>query len=320
MNLKHIISVGLLILSLTPCFTQTVKSNFNGYGNTSAVTGMGPTYTMSVVGFVGSFRSLLDGPWLVTNVMVGDVIWYDCTRFVITAVNSAGGSAFNVDVEVPAEDWAIGVSTPLNNQRVAVVRELPGTLPAFPPTADGNAGALAGITGSLFSCMLTHYVQQINTQMLDADEVACVSGSGAPNNSVATTDGYRLAINNGCNVSTGVLYLWNGTSWVTVSSLGGSTNTYSVVNSTGSVSASTKQVNVTTLSGNITLTLPTCNVTNDGVNIMFIKSGTDNYSTIITGNGGQLFIDGQANKLLYSTSNSFECTCNGNTGAWFFTH
>lgn len=306
----------LLSLGLS---AQTVETAFAGYGDINSVSGTGPTYTINITGFQGNYRSFADGFWIGSDVQVGDVVWFSCQRAVVTAENSSGLSFMNITVQIPAEDWALGISPPTNGNRVAVVRELENKLPVLPPPADGNAGVLAGIPGTLYGCMLNHYIKQVNKTTL-AEEVACVSGSGAPNNSVATTDGYRLAINNGCNVSTGVLYLWNGSSWVTVSSLGGSTNTYSVVNSTGSVSASTKQVNVTTLSGNITLTLPTCNVTNDGVNIMFIKSGTDNYFTTITGNGGQLFIDGQANKLLYSTSNSFECTCNGNTGAWFFTH
>lgn len=216
------LTVLLLFLTFSG-FGQTVKSNFNGYGNTASVTGSGPTYTLSIVGFVGSYHSLIDGPWLATDVAIGDVIWYDCTRFVITDINSSGGSSFNVDVEVPAEDWAIGVSNPLNSQRVAVVREIEGTLPAFPPVADGNGGAFAGIPGTLFSCMLTHYVQQVN-ETTAAEEIACISGSGAPNNTVHTTQGYWLAVNEGC-ASNGILYFWDGDSWEIVGSGGGSDGT-----------------------------------------------------------------------------------------------
>lgn len=189
---------------------QTLETIFSGYGDINSVSGSGPTYTLNIAGFQGTYHSFNDGFWSGFDCQIGDVVWFGCQRAVITTINSSGSSYVNVTVTVPSEDWALGISPPTNGTRVAVVREIENKLPGFPPPADGNAGALAGIPGTLFSCMLNHYIKQVNKTTL-AEEVACVSGSGAPSNSIATSLGYRLAINNGCSPTTGVLYVWNST-------------------------------------------------------------------------------------------------------------
>ncbi|MBJ7436414.1 MAG: hypothetical protein JHC54_11985, partial [Acinetobacter sp.] len=138
----------LLLLSFTVS-AQTVQTAFNGYANIQAITGSGPSFTFNINQFNGSPRFQNDGPWLANNVAIGDVIWYDCSRFVITAVNSSTMTTMNVTASVPAGDWSLGVSVPLTNTRCAVVRETTGTIPAIPPPADGNGGILSGIDNTL---------------------------------------------------------------------------------------------------------------------------------------------------------------------------
>ncbi len=206
---------SILVFTLN---SQTVYSAFAGYGNVAAVTGTGPIVTLTVQNFVGNSQFEPNGQYLAVDVQVGDVLWVNCTRWVITTINGVPtGTTMNITLEAPAVDWAIGISTPSNGQRVAVVRENEGTLPALTQTGDGNNGPVSGVTNDLYTCMVNHYQQALLNNSNSLNEIAFTSGLTAPANSVATVQGYKLAKN---NMGDGDLYRWNGTAWVLV---GGST-------------------------------------------------------------------------------------------------
>lgn len=171
-----------LLFALFLCLitnAQTVKEGFNGYGDITTVTGDGPTYTLTISNFNGSPRFQPYGTWNGSDVLVNDVIWIDCARFIVTDVVSSGFNNMIVDVEVPSEDWSEGVSSPLTNQRIAVVRELAGNLPALPPSGDGNGGTLSGIDNNLYSCMVTHYTRALNAtyDINPSDDILNVSNT-----------------------------------------------------------------------------------------------------------------------------------------------
>lgn len=156
---KYLIPIILLLLSALHIDAQTVNERFSGYGVIQGRTGTGPSYTLNIVSFQGSPRFQPNGTWLGTDVQVGDVVWIDCARYVITAKNSAGISSMNVTVQIPALDVTAGVTEPPTGQVCAVMRELPGAIPAFPLSGD-NAGS--GIPITLMSCIMNHYAG-INT-------------------------------------------------------------------------------------------------------------------------------------------------------------
>jgi hypothetical protein len=197
----------LFIVSLK---AQTILSDFGGYGNIASVTGSGPTFTISVSGFMGNPRFQADGSWNGSDVSIGDVIWTDCARFVITGVTSTSFSTMTVTAEVPAGDWTLGVSVPVVTARCAVVSESFG-LPILPPPADGNAGALSGIDGNLYACMQNHYNQSLLTQSNPLNEITDFIGTydvaPAVPASGETGETWRNSV--------GELYYSDGTSWYT---------------------------------------------------------------------------------------------------------
>lgn len=283
--MKYIFGI-LLLLSSFFTQAQTVKGIFSGYANIQAVTGSGPTYTLNITSFVGSPQFQPNGPWLAADVQVGDVIWLDCARFVITTINSTGPSTMNIVVEVPSEDWALGVSSPLVNQRVAVVHEMSG-VPSLPPPADGNAGALSGIDGNLYSCLMAHYSWNVDRLIKEATEVALVSGTGIPSSTLHTVDGYNLAKN---GMGDGDLYEWNGTAFVKNERSGGepiSVKSYAVKNSVTPASAFNSLLSKYLIEGGDLVVDTTVNITSNIstsslITIHMAKGGLFNISTGIT--------------------------------------
>jgi hypothetical protein len=283
--MKYIFGI-LLLLSSFFAQAQTVKGIFSGYANIQAVSGAGPTYTLNITGFVGSPQFQPNGPWLSADVQVGDVIWLDCARFVITTINSTGPGSMNVDVEVPSIDWSLGVSNPLVNQRVAVVHEMSG-VPSLPPPADGNAGALSGIDGNLYSCLMAHYSWNVDKLIREATEVALVSGTGVPSSTLHTVDGYNLAKN---GMGDGDLYEWNGTAFVLNERSGGepiSVKSYAVKNSVTPASAFNSLLAKYLVEGgnlviDTTINITTNTSTSSLLTLEVVKGGLFNISTGVT--------------------------------------
>jgi hypothetical protein len=286
MTLKKLI-FSLFLIGTTFCgFTQTVESIFSGYGNINSVSGSGPIFTLGINSFVGSPRFQADGTWIGTDVQVGDVIWLDCARFVINTVNSSGFSTMNVTVEVPSVDWALGVSSPLTSQRLAVVREMNG-VPSLPPPADGNAGALSGIDGNLYSCMMAHYTKKTEIRIDKATEIVLVSGTGIPAATNHTIDGYNFAKN---GMGDGDLYEWNGTAFVKNERSGGepiSVKSYAVKNSVTPASAFNTLLAKYLVEGGDLVVDTTVNITTNTstsslLTVQVVKGGFFNISTGVT--------------------------------------
>ncbi len=223
---KYLIPIIMLLMAVMHVDAQTVNERFSGYGVIQGRTGTGPSYTLNIVSFQGSPRFQPNGTWLGTDVLVGDVVWIDCGRYVITAKNSAGISSMNVTVQIPAADVTAGVTEPPTGQVCAVMRELPGAIPAFPVSGD-NAGS--GIPITLSSCILSHYagipkvdsvrttssnggvVVKVNTVSAPAVEIlpGAIASGGATSGQVLKFDGSNWAPgtdNNSGGSSGGNLY------------------------------------------------------------------------------------------------------------------
>jgi|GEM_PF-6115448 len=206
---KYLIPIILLLLGAVHVDAQTVNERFSGYGVIQGRTGTGPSYTLNIVSFQGSPRFQPNGTWLGTDVLVGDVVWIDCGRYVITAKNSAGISSMNVTVQIPAADVTAGVTAPPTGQVCAVMRELPGAIPAFPLSGD-NAGS--GIPITLMSCILNHYAG-----IPKVDSVRTTSSSGGVVVKVNTISAPAVEIAPGAiaagGATNGQVLKFNGTDW-----------------------------------------------------------------------------------------------------------
>lgn len=147
---KYIINLLFLIVPLFG-FGQTVQEQFAGFGNISSVTSLGSSnYTVVLTGFTGSPRFEVNGTWDGSDVAVGNVIFRDGARYVITLVNSSSAGGFNVRVNSP--DEGLGVSALNNGDIVAVGAEFMGLFPM--PRQGDNAGT--GIPPSLASSIEIH--------------------------------------------------------------------------------------------------------------------------------------------------------------------
>lgn len=208
----------LLLFSSLLLMGQSVSIDFSGYGNITSVSGTGPTYTLNIGGFLGSPRFQNDGVWIPADVQAGNVVWLDCARFEITTVNSTTTNSMNVVVMVPAGDWALGVSTPLAGQRVAVLEEVDGIPTAIPQTGDGNGGYLTGIDNSLYSCIMSHYMKSVHVSIPDATSVV----GNSEINVVVTPGVYTLSLEPQ-GAASGQVLKWNGTTWVPSNDLTGGT-------------------------------------------------------------------------------------------------
>lgn len=289
---------------------QSVRESFQAYANTASVSLVsGNTYQVTLTQFVGGIRPAPNMQWDVSDILVGDVLWAACARFPVTQIISLSGNAVLRVQDVDNTGFLD------NGQRVALVREITINgypIPPFPSNADGNAGSLAGIAPDLFACMLTHYTRNAS---LATNEVRKYTGAAGvqPGYTPGTTDP-RIAQNDA-----GEVWVWDGSAWSKLGAAGGGgENAYVTVNATASISPTVKQVNIAALSASATLTLPTCNGANDAVTIQFFKSGADTFPAIIAPASGQTFTDGASSKSLFSTGNTFQCTCN--SSAWFFAY
>jgi hypothetical protein len=203
----------IFIFLLFPILAQsqaTVLSSFGGYGDIGTVTGTGPVFTITVTGFVGSPRFQADGPYAAFDVSIGDVLWADCARFVVMGISAPTLSSVILTVEVPANDWALGVGVPFNGTRCALVHEEIGLLPALPSPADGNAGSLSGIDVNLYACMQNHYNQSLLTSINSLNEIVDYTGikDVIPAVAASTTTGQTW------RNSVGQLYYSDGVSWM----------------------------------------------------------------------------------------------------------
>lgn len=107
---------------------------------------------------------------------------------------------------------------------------------------------------------------------------------------------------------------WTGTEWFP-----NGLNLYDMVTTSQAVDEESNEVWVDDLSAGITLNLPACNAANDGIKIEITKAGADAYPVTIEPAGSELFMDGAAQKVLYSTGTGISCTCNSRaTAFWLF--
>ncbi len=157
--------------------------------------GTNPNFTVS--GFVSDDITR----WDATSVAIGDSLYVldgsELFVFVITDINSAAGSALNIDVQ--AIDGEPSLIPP---GQAAIVR---------PTTTNGYPTYISTLRDDLRSLMLNRSFQLIDESVKDAKEIAFTTGTGVPNSTVATVDGYRLAKNNSGD---GDLYKWDGSAWV----------------------------------------------------------------------------------------------------------
>jgi hypothetical protein len=158
---KYIINLIFLILPLYG-FTQTVQEQFAGFGNISSVTSLGSSnYTIVLTGFTGSPRFEVNGTWVGSDVLVGDVLFRDGARYVVTLINSSNAGGFNVRVNSP--DEGLGVSALNNGDIVAVGREYKGLFPL--PRQGDNAGT--GVPPSLASSIEIHNMKVMGNLGVD---------------------------------------------------------------------------------------------------------------------------------------------------------
>lgn len=163
-----------VILSAQP----TVYSTFNGYADLQ-ITGAGPTYNFSISNFNGTSRNQVDGPWQAYDIAVGDVVWADCARFIVTNVVTSSFATAMLEVQIPAQDVLYGFTIPIGTTtRCAIVREIAGgSFFAQPPPADGNNGALSGVDNSLYACMSAHYATYSLTTYNTINEIWDYTGT-----------------------------------------------------------------------------------------------------------------------------------------------
>ena len=204
--------VRLIILFLLLSFSsygQTVQEAFSGYGDIQSITGSGPTYTITLNPFIGNPKFQPNGQYNGTDVSIGNVIWADCARYVIASVVSTSYSSMTVTATVPATDWALGITPPNPNQRVAIVTEIDG-IPILPPTADGNGGALSSIDNILYACILAHQTKQLLIGKNSVNEITDYVGTTdvppSPPASSYTGETWRNSV--------GEFYYSNGTQWL----------------------------------------------------------------------------------------------------------
>lgn len=206
--MKNLIIVFFAFLSLT-LQSQTVYTSFAGYGTVDTVIGTGPVFTLRISSFVGNPRFEPDGQYFASDVTTGDVVWVNCTRLPITLVGVTSASSMTITVTAPSADWALGISGPVTNQRVAVVSENTG-LPFLPQTGDGNSGLLSGISSDLYTCMFNHYQKALLTIYNPVNEI--IDYVGIVNVAPATDP--TLYTGQLWKNSVGQIYRSNGTAWI----------------------------------------------------------------------------------------------------------
>lgn len=204
--------VRLIILFLLLSFSsfgQTVQEAFSGYGDIQTITGSGPTYTITINPFIGNPKFQPNGQYNGTEVSVGNVIWADCSRYVIASIVSTSYASMTVTATVPATDWSLGITPPNPNQRVAILTEIDG-IPILPPTADGNGGALSSIDNVLYACILAHQTKQLLTGKNSVNEITDYVGTtDVPPSPPASSYAGETWRN-----SVGEFYYSNGTQWL----------------------------------------------------------------------------------------------------------
>jgi hypothetical protein len=206
--MKNLIIVLFVFLGLS-LKAQTVYSSFAGYGTVTNITGTGPSFDLTISSFVGNPRFEPNGQYFASDVTTGDVLWVNCTRLPITFVGVTSASSMVITVNAPGVDWALGISGPSINQRVAIVSEESG-LPFLPQTGDGNSGTISGISSDLYTCMLNHYQKALLTTYNPVNEI--VDYVGITNVAPATDP--TLYTGQLWKNSVGQLYRSNGVSWI----------------------------------------------------------------------------------------------------------
>jgi hypothetical protein len=152
------IFISLLFLISFTLNAQTVKQGFAGYATINSVSFVsGTTYNFRIQSFNGILRPFSQDAFTISDVAVGDIIWSsDCNRFKILTLQTASvaGTMQNLD--------AVNQVAPVNNTRVAVVREVVSgntVKVSLPPSGDGNGGAASGISINMKACIESHYNQ-----------------------------------------------------------------------------------------------------------------------------------------------------------------
>jgi hypothetical protein len=206
--MKNLIIVLFVFLGLS-LKAQTVYSSFAGYGTVTNITGTGPSFDLTINSFIGNPRFEPNGQYFASDVTTGDVLWVNCTRFPITFVGVTSASNMVITVNAPGVDWALGVSGPSINQRVAIVSEESG-LPFLPQTGDGNSGTISGISSDLYTCMLNHYQKALLTTYNPVNEIIDYIGIA----NVAPATDPTLYTGQLWKNSVGQIYRSNGVSWI----------------------------------------------------------------------------------------------------------
>lgn len=149
---------------------------FYAYGNIASITTNGAFKNVEISGFVGGYGQYPDANFEETDIPTNPtdyVFWSSCTRFVVVEKISS----FPLVLKVSDVNGSLA-SGDLDNSRIAILQESRvGSLNigAVPNVADGNAGALAGVSPFEFACMQNYY----KTQTAEAiTGLAYVAGDG----------------------------------------------------------------------------------------------------------------------------------------------
>lgn len=145
----------ILFVALANAHAQNVRSGFGDFG---VVSHTDTLYLLSFRSFYGGLRDY-ENTWRPADFEPGDVLWINCERYIITAVE--GADPFIIEVNTS------GLPNPQPGDRGFITQEsigAGGICAATCPSADGNgSGVLNGVAPDIACCINNYYALQHST-------------------------------------------------------------------------------------------------------------------------------------------------------------
>lgn len=303
-RLASLLSTGGTVTSVT---FSTLNTGLTVSGNTSQQITSSGTFTLA-----GTLDADNGGTGI-SSYAVGDLLYANTTTSLDKLADVATGNVL----------LSGGIGVAPSYGKVGLTTHVTGTLPA----TNGGTGLNTTTSGALLVGAASNTNQYLTPAITTSNAAIAytVSGSNYNLNIPDASTTFRGTVNTASQTFAGAKTFVSGvtvenTDAVSLKTIGVTASNWNVYSANQTLTLNNNFVEIGQLTGNITLTLPECTTTEDGIELSFLKTGTDGFSVKLIRSGSNQFTDGSTEKLIYSQGTSATCKCKftGGVGRWYY--